>query len=832
MNRGIRIAQNEFKAAAGALGDWKESQEGISARIKSLNDIMELQRAKVEKLNKEYDDLKGSGTASEASLKKLQEQISKANAELGKSQGEFKDATKKQDEFGKETVDATQALDKFGKEADQAGTKTSKLSGFLKSAGSAMKSGITAGAKAVGASMAAIGTATAAAGVAVVGFAKKALENADAIQKQADVTGLSAEKVQELSYVAATAGVEFDTLAGAQGKLTKSMFAATTSSEKQYEVSLKQAAKVQELVDSHAGYSAVLKELGKNTDISVEQQKKLAKELISGKITVNDITDAFQKNIPEASAIQDAFQKLGINVNGANGELRNSQEVMTEALGALGGISNETERDAIAMQLFGKSAMELNPLIKLSAEEMANLTEEARKTGAVISNENIAAMDSAGDSIESLKQSAMGLGSSLVAKMLPALTDSIDGFKGLATQINAGDWSKVGQTISDMLVTGVQKLSAALPQLITTVTTVLNQLVAAIVPLIPVLLPVLLQAAMQLMQGLFDAISKNVQPLMDMVTMMLTMFAKFILDNLPMIIAIGLQMIIALMLGIAQALPTMIPTIIQTVTTIIDVIIQNLPMFIQAAVQIILALVNGLIAALPQLIAWLPQIINSIVQALVSNLGLLIQATIQIILALVQGLIQNIPLLIAAIPQLISAIVGGLITAAPQLALAVPQMFRQLVDSFKNMDWTSIGKNIIDGIKNGIANTASNLATAAKNAATGALGSMKKILGINSPSTVFRDQIGVNMGLGVAEGIKNTTSKVTSAMSNVTDKLKTDVQVNGKVNVSGTAEQSSSTSGQALLQIGTFINNTDKDIETLAYQFEFMRRKAQAALGG
>ena len=48
--------------------------------------------------------------------------------------------------------------------------------------------------------------------VGVAKFTTQALENADSIQKQADVTGLSAEKVQELTYVAKTAGVDFDTL--------------------------------------------------------------------------------------------------------------------------------------------------------------------------------------------------------------------------------------------------------------------------------------------------------------------------------------------------------------------------------------------------------------------------------------------------------------------------------------------------------------------------------------------------------------------------------------------------------------------------------------------
>jgi len=838
MNRGIRIAQNNWKAAAGALGDWKESQEGISTRIKSLNDIMELQRAKVEKLTKEYDDLKGSGTASKDALRKLEEQISKANAELGQTAGDLKSAEKAQDNFGKETKAATGELYKFGKEVDDTGGKTNKLSSFLKSAGSAMKSGIVAGVKAVGASMAAIGGAAVAAGTAVAGFTKKAIDNADAIQKQADMTGLTAEQVQELSYVAATAGVEFDTLAGAQGKLTKSMFAASENQQKQMDSMQASASKVQALVDSHAGYDAILKELSKTTDVSTETQKKLAKELASGKIKVTDIMDAFQKGLPATSAQAEAFQKLGISLTDSNGGMRDAKTVMFEAFTALQGIGNETERDAISMQLFGKSAMELNPLMKMSADEMAKLTEEARKTGAVMSNEQVAALDKTGDSIESLKKSALGLGSSMVTAMLPAIDETVDGLKNLASGIQdavkTGNWAKVGTMITEMLVSGIKKIAGALPQIVNTVTGLLNEVVKMVVAVLPQVLPVLMDAAMTLLQGLMDAVLANIEPLAAMVTTLMTKLAEFLLASLPVIIEIGLQVLLALAEGIAKAIPSLVPQIVQVVMTIVDAIIQNLPAFIEAAVQIILALTMGLIDALPRLIEWLPTIITSIVTALVDNLPLLIDAAIQIIVALAQALVQNIDKLVVMVPQIIMAIVGGLIQGAGKLVEAVPQLFKALADGFKGADWSEIGKNIIEGIKNGITGAVNGLVNAAKNAGNAALGGMKKILGISSPSKVFRDQIGVNMGLGVAEGIKATTSRVTKAMSTVTDKLKTDIQVNGKVNITGSAQQAVTApgSGQAVLSIENFYNNTDKDLETLAYQFEFMRKKAAAALGG
>ena len=58
-----------------------------------------------------------------------------------------------------------------------------------------------------------------------------------------------------------------------------------------------------------------------------------------------------------------AFQELGVSITDASGQLRDRQEVFYEVIDALGRIENVTERDAVAMDIFGRSAQELNPLI-------------------------------------------------------------------------------------------------------------------------------------------------------------------------------------------------------------------------------------------------------------------------------------------------------------------------------------------------------------------------------------------------------------------------------------------------------------------------------------
>lgn len=74
-----------------------------------------------------------------------------------------------------------------------------------------------------------------------------------------------------------------------------------------------------------------------------------------------------------------AFEQLGVRVTNADGSLRDSDAVFQDVITALGGMKNETERDALAMQLMGKSAMELNPLIEDQGETYKNVADTLAK---------------------------------------------------------------------------------------------------------------------------------------------------------------------------------------------------------------------------------------------------------------------------------------------------------------------------------------------------------------------------------------------------------------------------------------------------------------------
>lgn len=745
MNRGIRIAQNNFKAASGALGDWTKSYEGIQTRIKSLNDVMALQRSKVEALTNEYDDLKSTGTASESALQKLQEQISKANAELGKTEGQLNDATKRQDEFGDETKDTTGELDKYGKETDNAGKKTGKFTEFLKKAGSTMKSGIVASAKAVGVTMAAMGAAAAAAVVGVVKLAKSTGDWADELLTTSAQTGVAVQDLQKYQYAARFVDVEVETLTGSMAKNIKSM---------------------------------------------------------------KGVQDGTKKAV-------EAYGKLGVSVLNADGSLRDGQDVYWEVIDALGKMENETERDALAMQILGKSAQDLNPLIKAGADEMKRLGDEAQAAGLVMSDAMVGQLGKFDDLMEKTEAQMEGLGRQVAVTFLPAIQGVGTQVSQLLSEVSTAladgfqpeDVKTVGASLSKMILDSLKQVVTILPEVIEVLVAFLTEAIRMVVEIMPQMLPILLDGAFQLIQGMIDAIKANLQPLIDMAFAMIQSFAEFILLNLPVLIEVALQIVIALAQGIADALPTLMPAVIDALLMIVDTLLANLGVIVRVALDIMLALINGLADAIPRLQEYIPQIIQTIITVLIENLPLIIEAAVQIIVALVAGLINSIPLIIENVPKLINAIIDG----------------------FKNTDWSKIGSDIVNGMVDGIGKAAGNLVNAARNAVTNAKDSVLRLLDINSPSGVFRDEVGVNMGLGIAEGLESTANAVSGAMKTVTKDLTSEVNVKGKVKMDG--ESATLASGQAILQITNFYNNTDSDLEELAYKLEFMRKKASAAMG-
>ena len=122
----------------------------------------------------------------------------------------------------------------------------------------------------------------------------------------------------------------------------------------------------------------------------------------------------------------EAFAKLGVSVTNADGSLRSSDAVWQDTISALGKMTNETERDAIAQQLMGKSAANLNPLIEDQGETYKNLTDTLQQYDLdFVDQETLDKANQFNDSLDTMK--AIGsvalstVGAQLAGYLAPAL---------------------------------------------------------------------------------------------------------------------------------------------------------------------------------------------------------------------------------------------------------------------------------------------------------------------------------------------------------------------------------------------------------------------------
>lgn len=121
-NRLIRESESEFKAAAAGMDDWRESQEGLQARIKHLNNACDLQRKKVDALQGEYDRLIADGLdPTSAAAVKLRTDINKEKEALAKNESELRKQTQALEDLAEESDDTADKLKDVGDAAEDAG---------------------------------------------------------------------------------------------------------------------------------------------------------------------------------------------------------------------------------------------------------------------------------------------------------------------------------------------------------------------------------------------------------------------------------------------------------------------------------------------------------------------------------------------------------------------------------------------------------------------------------------------------------------------------------------------------------------------------------------
>ena len=210
--------------------------------------------------------------------------------------------------------------------------------------------------------------------------------------------------------------------------------------------------------------------LSKTTGISTNELQKFmyATDLID--VSVETLSGALTKltrNMAEPSkAASEAFDTLKVSTTDATGVLRDRQEVFYEVIEALGKVGNEAERDALAMDIFGKSAQELNPLIKGGAERLKELGDEAERAGLILSQETLDGLNQFNDKLDLLKSKGTAIKNLAAAEMTPAFDGLLEVADELLDDINemakSGELKKLAKELGE----GIKNAATALKNII------------------------------------------------------------------------------------------------------------------------------------------------------------------------------------------------------------------------------------------------------------------------------------------------------------------------------------------------------------------------------
>jgi len=746
-NKQIQLANSEFKAASSGMDDWSKSTEGLSAKVKQLDTVLDLQRRKLSGLQAEYDNVVAKQGENSEAARRLKIQINNQQVVVNKTEKEFQNykTTLEQAEAG--TVDLTQvtlkagkAVDKLGDEAKESGSKIDTIKGV---AGGVAKGllGI-AGAAAGGiATFLALGEST-----------RETRNNMAKLEAGFVTAGLTAK--QSTDTYAKLYGVLGDT-----GKATEAT--AMIGQMAKSEEDLANWTNIATGVYATFGDSLPIENLA---EASLETSK-------TGKIT-GGLADALNW----AGISEEEFQKQLDACTTEQERQKLITDTLTDTYSDASDQFKETNKDVIAAQ-----------------EADAALTQAIAELGAVA---------------EPIMTNLKTLATGVVTAMMPfvtllggGLTDALNGVDGGA--------EKMAEGLSGIITTLLDTVSSMLPTLIDLVVQLVPKIINSLLDALPQLLKVIIDGTISIIDGLAKMLPVIVEKIMEILPILINQLVAAV----PQLI----EAAITLLMSIVDSIPIIIDELLKAlptmINTIIDAIIKAYPMLLDGVLKLFMALTDAIPVIIDLLIIALPQIIDALVNGLIEAIPILLKACIQFWMALIQAIPTIILELIKALPKLFTTIYNSLTNAKTTLFNKAKEWFMNFVRALPSIisdlkvkaqevinavftefkaigeDMKEYGKDVVEGLWNGIKDKVQWI----KNKIKGFVGDVKSFFtdffGIESPSKLMHDAVGMYLGEGIGSGlvdslpiVKKDIDAFSNKVANNLGNIKSGLTLNSGVN--------------------------------------------------
>ena len=771
ITQNLKEVDSELKLVASQYDKNDKSQEALTAQTDALSKKYDLQKERVETLKASLEDMTMAAEENKEKHEALKSELAKATEELEKIEKESGKASLEYETQAKYVSVLTEDYQKSQKAIDAQDVSLSNMKVELNKATAQMNTTDNT-IKNLNEEMV------------------KGSEDADKLGTEVEKAGNEAKSGSDGFTVmkAVVADLASTAIQAALNGLRQLGGAIVDAGRALADTSLEAASLADEV-------RTLSMQTGLNT--STIQELNYASELLD--VSTSTVASSMSKLLRSMSSAQEgsgataeAFSQMGIDITDASGNLRDNEEVFWDVIDYLGTLENESERDALAMQLLGRSAQELNPLIEQGSGAFRQLALEAHETGYVMDADTLGSFQALDDNMQRLSNGATAARNALGQVLLPALSSlSSQGISLLNNFTNAlngtnGDLSQIGSVIGRMLPQVTRVLQNIGRQVGSLLSTLIPQLIEQIPPLLETALPMLVSGVETVLNGVLSILPTIIPTIADLIPQAV----GTLLNQLPTMVTVGVQLILELVRGISSAIPELLRQLPSIISETTQALIRLLPEIIQVGIELLMALIQGLTEALPLLINEIPVIIGTLCDTLLDPemLNMIIQGGIELVMALITGLAEAVPALIEYAPTLVETLISVVTENLPGILQLGKDLLDQFIEGFQlvfgslrakcqeifDIVWNkiselpralfSIGENLVRGLINGVENMTQWAVDKIVSFGDSILSGLQDFFGIASPSKVFENEVGRYLAQGLGNGFVDEMANVTEQM--------------------------------------------------------------------
>ena len=463
---------------------------------------------------------------------------------------------------------------------------------------------------------------------------------------------------------------------------------------------------IKKLTDKVAQYGDAVDKNSQKMGISAEAYQKWDYVLQRNGTSINALKTGMKTFTAQIDAGSEAFDKLGVSTKKSDGSFRETEDVLNDSITALAGVEDQTERTALANELFGKrTAQELLPMLNSGADGIEDLQNRAEELGFVMSDEAVKACADYEDAMTDVQMSTMGLRNNIMSGLIPVMANMAstlsekighvstviheevekNGAKGILTAIG-----KLAEEAGNKLAEMAPKILAKMAELATSLGEYMAQAIPNAFSKIADLGSKLADAiggsgtgelmakAQEIMTTFFTGLVNAVPKLMGSLAGIITAIADKIGsgDSSGMISA-GLTMMKNLVVGIVKALPQLLLAVGKLVIALVKAIVTHIPDLLKAGLDIVVAIGKGIINGIKNLFSIGQNINDTVKEGITSKISDFLNAGKEIVSNIISGIKDKVSGAVETIKGIFTGIgdaIGSFISEHPALQGAIEKV--------------------------------------------------------------------------------------------------------------------------------------------------------------